>query len=231
MGAVLTCGEGVLSHRWAGARWRFLGHGRLPVDVIVASGSHRGRAEVRVHRTVLLDRRDFTTLDGIPVTTAARTLLDLAAVVEAHALERAIAEAQVLRRVNERNLADVIARSGRHPGAAKLGRALDHGPDLTRSEAERILRRLLKEAGLPQPRTNQRVNGYEVDFYFPSQAVIVEVDGYGPHSTRRAFERDRRKRAELSAAGYQVLPFTYRQLTDEPTWVVAQVAQTLAQSS
>ena len=198
MAAILTCGDAVISHRWAGRQWRFIDAAPLPVDVIVASGSHRGRAEVQVHRTILLDPRDFTTHDGIPITSPARTLLDLASVVTTNVLECAIAEAQVLQRVNARHLRDVIARSGRHPGAAKLARALEAGPDLTRSEAERILRRLLKQAGLAEPRTNQRVNGYEVDFYFPSHAVIVEVDGYGPHSTRRAFERDHKKRTQLA---------------------------------
>jgi very-short-patch-repair endonuclease len=231
MAAVLTCGDAVVSHRWAAGRWRFLDHVSLPVDVTVVRGSHRGRREVRVHRTILLDSRDFTTLDGIPITAPARTLLDLAAVTGPNVTERAVAEAMVLKRVNERHLREVIARSGRHPGAAALSAALTQCPDLTRSEAERMLRRPLKRAGLPDPRANQRVHGYEVDFSFPGSPVIIEVDGLGPHGTPRAFERDRRKRSVLAAKGYRVLVFTYRQLTEEPHWVVAQVAEALAQSS
>jgi very-short-patch-repair endonuclease len=198
------------------------------VDVIVASGSHRGREEVHVHRTILLDPRDFTHKDGFAITTPARTLLDLASVMSTYALERAVAEAMVLKLVNARHLNEVIARSGRHPGAAALRRAIAIGPDLTRSEAERIFRRLVKAAGLPTPRANYRIGKWEVDFYFPSKSVVVEIDGLGPHGTPKAFEQDRRKRSELTAAGYTVLAFTYKQLTDDPHWVVAQVAQALS---
>ena len=225
--AILTCGDAALSHRWAGREWGFLSSASLPVDVIVATGSHRGRDEVRVHRTRLLDPRDFTRKDDLPITTPARTLLDLAPLLTNHALERAIADAMVLKLVNERHLNQVIARSGRHPGAAKLRRALQEGPGLTRSEIERILRRLLKQAGLPQPLTNYETPYGEVDFYFPSKNVVIEVDGRGPHGTPRAFERDRKKRSELAAAGYLVLQFSDKQLVDDPYWIVAEVAEAL----
>lgn len=226
--AILTCGDANLSHRWAGRHWGFHNAAPLPVDIVVASGSHRGRREVHVHRTVLLDPRDFTRKDDLPITAPARTLLDLAAVVGTNAIERALAEAMVLKLVNERHLTEVIARSGRHPGVARLKRALELGPDLTRSEAERIFRRLLRAARLPLPRTNHRIGTYEVDFYFPGNAVIVEIDGRGPHGTPHAFERDRRKRSDLSAAGYNVIVFTCKHLTEDPEWVVAKVAEALS---
>jgi len=228
MAAVLTCSDAVLGYYWAGSLWGFVESVRLPVDVIVTAGSRRGRDEVYVHGTILLEPRDVTRKDGLPLTTPARTLLDLARVVTFHRLETLIADAMVLRLVNERHLREVIARSGRHPGAARLRRALDAGPGLTRSEIERILRRLLKAAGLPDPLTNHRLPQGEVDFYFPSRFVVVEVDGRGPHGTPRAFEHDRKKRSEIAVAGYVVLQFSDKQLVEEPTWVIAQIAQALA---
>jgi very-short-patch-repair endonuclease len=232
MAAILTCRQGaVLSYRWAAAVWGFAPYPDVPVDVTVAAGSHRGRRQVRVHRTSLIDRRDFTRRRNLPITTPARTLLDLAAVLDSRALEAAVAEAQVLRLVTFRQLQAILARAGRHPGALKLRRALDHGPGLTRSQYERILRRIAREAGLPQPRTNAKIGRWEVDFHWPDAGLIVEVDPYSTHGHSRAFEKDHRKGAELTAMGYRVMGFTDRQLTNEPLFVAATLAAALAVQS
>ena len=101
-------------------------------------------------------------------------------------------------------------------------------PEFTRSEGERRLRPLCKAANLPAPRMNARVAGHEVDAYWPAQRLIVEIDGYRYHGTRRAFERDRRKDAELQAAGYRVVRITYRRLRHEPYSVTAQLGALLS---
>lgn len=231
MAAILTCRKGaVLSYRWAAALWGFMPYPELPVDVTVARGSHRGREEVYVHRTVLLDKRDFTRLRNLPITTPARTLLDLAAVLDIRALEAAVAEAQVRRLVTPHALHRILRRAGRHPGAPRLQRVLDHGPGLTRSQYERLLLHILRQADLPQPLTNHRIGRWEVDFYFADAALIVEVDPYSTHGHHRAFEKDRRKAAELTALGYRVIAFTDKQLTEEPLYVAAAMAAALAQS-
>ena len=106
--------------------------------------------------------------------------------------------------------------------------AIQTDPNLTRSEAERRALDLIRAARLPPPETNVRVCGHEVDFLWRRQRLIVEVDGYAFHSSRRSFERDRRKDQALGAQGYRVIRVTWRQLTEEPEVVVATLAAALA---
>jgi very-short-patch-repair endonuclease len=87
---------------------------------------------------------------------------------------------------------------------------------------------LVRRIGLPTPRTNVIVLGYEVDFLWPEHKLIVETDGYDAHGTRRAFERDRQRDAHLQAAGYRVIRFTWRQLEHEPEVVAARLAVAIA---
>lgn len=100
----------------------------------------------------------------------------------------------------------------------------DPYPEFTRSEGERRLRALCKAAKLPLPRMNQRVAGYEVDAYWPAQRLVVEIDGWRYHRTRKRFEDDRRKDAALTAAGYRVVRITYRRLHHESLAVAAELA-------
>jgi very-short-patch-repair endonuclease len=148
-------------------------------------------------------------------------LVDLARTVGSRDLERAVEEAEVKRLVARK---DVDALRGRLREAAR-GRQ----PSLTRSEAERRLLRLICAAQLPTPVTNVHVGHHEVDFLWPDERVIVEVDGFAFHHTRAAFERDRARDRALHAAGYVVLRSTWRQLIDEPEAVVAALAAALAQ--
>ena len=134
---------------------------------------------------------------GIPVTTPLRTLLDLFQTLSLDALDAALAEALVRKLVR---LEDVQARAT--GGLAKLvGTAAP-----TRSRLERDCRALLREHGLPQPLSNGRVEGYEVDLHWPELKLVVEVDGYAVHGHRRAFETDRVRDQELLAAGWRVAP-------------------------
>ena len=101
---------------------------------------------------------------------------------------------------------------------------------MTRSEAERALLALIRRAGLPRPETNVRVLGHEVDALWRTRRLVVEVDGFGVHGTRAAFERDRRRDAALVAAGHRVIRVTWRQLAQEPELLVARLAAALATS-
>jgi very-short-patch-repair endonuclease len=103
-----------------------------------------------------------------------------------------------------------------------------HPPSLTRSEAERRLLSLIRDAGLPAPRTNVRIGPYEVDMLWPAARLIVEVDGYAYHASRAAFERDRARDAELQARGYRVIRITWRQIEATAHAVVARLAAALA---
>ena len=107
----------------------------------------------------------------------------------------------------------------------------ESGPAFTRSEAERRLLKLIRNARLPPPRCNVRAAGHEVDFLWPEQKVVVEIDGYAFHRSRTAFETDRRRDADLQVAGYVVLRITWRRLADEPEAVIAQIASALVPRS
>ena len=181
----------------------------------------------------LLADRDTRVLDRIPVTSPARTILDLAAVLPPHLLERVVAEAQARRLVREGDLVDQLHRHPCRPGTPALRNLieLERGPALTRSEAERRLLRLVRAAGFRSPGTNVRVGPYEVDFLWRAERIVVEIDGFRFHSSRAAFERDRERDTRLIAAGYAVLRFTWRQLVSSPEAVVARLAAALTLKS
>jgi very-short-patch-repair endonuclease len=163
------------------------------------------------------------------VTGLARTLVDFAEQASTAELERALNEARVLHHISDTALARAIRRAGRHHGAAKLAALLrqERGPGITRKEMERIFLGLIRRARLPLPETNADVLGRERDFYWPEHRLVVETDGWETHSTRAAFEDDRRRDAELTAAGYRVLRFTWRQITEEPEATIAILATAL----
>ncbi|HSR42149.1 MAG TPA: DUF559 domain-containing protein, partial [Longimicrobiales bacterium] len=101
-------------------------------------------------------------------------------------------------------------------------------PALTRSEAEERFLGLVRKSGLVAPEANARVAGYEVDFLWRAHRLVAEVDGYRYHSSTAAFEGDRRRGADLVAAGLRVVRVTWRQLVEEPQGVVARLAAALA---
>jgi very-short-patch-repair endonuclease len=201
-----------------------------PVDVTVVGRQVARRPGIRIHRVRSLDRRDVRAIDRVPLTTPARTLLDLAAVVSTSQLERALAEAQVRRLTTPAALRDQLERNRGRAGTRALRKLVEipGGPAPTRSEAERRLLRLVRAAGLPRPLVNTQVGRLEVDFLWPAQRLVVEVDGFRFHSSRATFERDRERDAVLAASGYTVVRVTWRQLVDEPEAVVARIAAALA---
>lgn len=227
LAAVLAAGPGaVLSHGSAAALWRILTTPAGPPEVLRAGPNREGPRGVRLRMTAALPPTDTTTHRGVPVTTLARTLLDLAATGTAARLELALDEARARRLVAPHEIAALAASSRR--GSAVLRALLATGPGFTRSEAERRLRALVRRARLPPPRTNVRVHGHEVDAFWPEQRLVFEVDGYAAHATRTAFERDRRRDQELTASGIRVARVSWLQLTREPEAVVARLAAALA---
>jgi len=228
MAAVLAYGPGaLLSHYPAAVLWELRPPPAHEMHVIVAASGVKSRDGVRAHRTAHLDPADATRRHGIPVTSPARTLLDVAATEPASVLDRAANEARVLRLVSDHSLTEQFARYPNHRGVRALRRTTLTEPKLTRSEAEHRLLELIRAAQLPEPLTNARVAGYEADFLWPDHRLVVEVDGYAFHSTRRSFERDRRRDADLTSRGYRVIRLTWRQITAEPEVVIAQLAPSL----
>ncbi len=221
----------VASHETAAALWGFRRGAAGPVEVTVPGRHRASRPGIRVHRTAALASGKVHRRQGIPLTAPARTLLDLARVLDDHALERAVDEAIVRRLVRERGLRAAVAGAHRRAGAARLRRLLDGAPTITRSHAEQRFRELMRDAELPSPILNAQVGGYEVDAYWPDRRLAVEIDGFRFHGTRGAFERDRRRDAALQTTGIRVLRVTWRRLDGAPAAVVATVAQALAVAS
>jgi very-short-patch-repair endonuclease len=229
--AFLACGAAaVLSHRSAAYLWGLVRDRPLPPELTVVGRNPGERPGIRVHRSKHLDRRDVRTRHGLPVTSPSRTVIDLAATNASDTeLERVIAEGRNQGLVRRGELEKALERAGSRPGTARLRALLraEGDPGITRSEGERVLRRYLRAAGLPQPVTNRKLGGWEPDFLWPSEKVIVELDSWPFHRDRRAFERDRRKDMELRDAGYTVIRITGRQLVEEPLRVIAHIARAL----
>ena len=224
LAAVLACGpEAALSHRDAAAHRGLLHVGaRVRIDVLSPSGAGRGRPGIEVHRGPLPEQ-DRTVLDGIPVTSLARTLLDLAEVIDRRGLERALDRAEQLRLLDMNAIDDVLQGAhGRH-GATWLEAVLathTPGSTLTRSEFEERLLAFIDHHHLPRPQVNQWIalddnTGYEADLLWPDKRLVVEADGLATHGTRRAAEHDRRRDLRLLNAGYRTIRVTSSQLTAE----------------
>jgi very-short-patch-repair endonuclease len=227
--ALLACGEdAVLSHAAAAVLWDLVDEPLATIDVTVPGRQCRSRGDIRTHQVMSLEG-DIRQRQGLPLTSPAWTLIDLAATATSDDLERLVSEARVHNLLRPGELEVALKRAGHRPGTARTRAFLDaeEEPDFTRSKGERTLRRLLAQAQLPQPRRNVRLGRWPVDFLWAEEKLVVEFDGFRYHGHRSAFERDRRKDVELANAGYLVLRFTWRRLEEEPLVVIAAVAQAL----
>lgn len=229
---MLACGgDAVVSHRSAVRLWQ-VGAGRASANLvhITVSGGDRGRLPgIRVHR-MTLRRQEVTTLDGIAVTTLARTIFGLASVSGARELRQTLARAA---RERETILDEVKALIARYPGrrGVRVLRGLLEGgkpPVFTRSEAEERFLTLIRRTGLPHPEVNTRVEGCEVDFLWRSHRLVVEVDGFAYHASRVRFERDRRRDGMLATRGFHVIRVTWQQIVRESEAMLVRLAQVLA---
>jgi very-short-patch-repair endonuclease len=180
-------------------------------------------------RTRALDPAEVRFVGWLPLTSPGRTLLDLAGVEDDETLEEAVAAAQVRRLVREEELWAQLARSNGRRGAKALRGLLDRlaPPAATRSKAERLLLRLIRRAGLPEPLVNAKVGRWWPDFYWPQHGVVAEFDSTGFHQDIGAFRRDREKSNELQLMGIIVLRFTWHALTREPGRLEARLRQAL----
>jgi very-short-patch-repair endonuclease len=232
MAAVLAYGDGaLLSHYPAAVLWALRPAPAHTLHVTVVASGLKSRDGIRAHRTSHLHPADATRHHGIPVTSPARTLLDLATTLSPNSLARAANEARIHRLVTDHALNEQFERYPAHRGIRALKQAIETEPRLTRSEAERRLLELIRAARLPDPQTNVLVDRYEVDFLWPEHHLVVEVDGYAFRSMRRSFERDRRRDARLTAIGDRATRVTWRQINDEPEAVIATLAAQLAAPS
>ena len=212
MAAVLAAGEeAVLSHRSAAA---LFGLRATESAIEVTAPRKRQRKGILVHRAVL-PPDEVTTHHGIPTTTAARMLLDCAAVEPPPKVERLVHQAERLRLTDATPLPKLLDRYPRRPGTPILRKIIEdlhRGVAITRSELEDAFIAFLDDHDLPRPRMNTLVEGFEADCVWPDAKVVVELDGHGFHATRDAFEADRARDRALQLAGYRVIRITYREL-------------------
>ena len=169
-------------------------------------------------------------VEGIPVTAVPRTLLDCAASEPEWRLERFLERAEELELFDLRTVEKVLERTVGHPGHGRLrgAIALYREPAFSRSRLERRFLALVKRAGLPRPATGFNVVGHELDAYWPDERLAVELDTFGTHGSRGAFERDRRRDEDLALAGVETIRVTDRRLEREPAAVIERVARLLA---
>lgn len=214
LAAALACGDAAfVSHRSAAGRWRLLAPpaaGEL-VEVIARETDRGRKLDVRLRRMRTLRSHECTWLDGIPITTVPRALLDLArlaavadAMLAIRDVDRAVNEAFARRLATHAAMNRVLDDRPRQPGSGLLRDILGARAGATRSEAERRLLELLRKAQLPGPEVNASFNGCEIDFLWRDRRLAVEVDGLTFHSTAGRFESDRRRDAGLAGPGFRV---------------------------
>jgi very-short-patch-repair endonuclease len=223
MAAVLTCGlDAVLSHRAAAALWGLRNPIEGAIDVTLPRKSRSCRNTRRHYSPLPAD--EVTVKDGIPTTSAPRTIFDLAATEDVDTLVSLLREAEFLELWDRLSLWDLVARYPGRRGVAKVRVALerlkDEPPGPKRSKLEERFAPFLRRYRLPLPRFNDWIvlgaKRYQVDCHWPGTGQIVELDGWQGHRTRTAFREDRARDRALRVAGYSVTRLTWSQLDDEP---------------
>jgi very-short-patch-repair endonuclease len=219
----------VVSHRSAAGRLELLSSsGRAELTV---RSARRPRKAFLVHRTDWLPPSHIVELDGLPVTSVARTLLDLGAVVPPRRVEQAFDKAEILGVLDLREIERLLAEAGPRPGTATLRGILgrEHaGSTLTDSWLGERLLMLIRRARLPEPRQQYWVLGYRADFCWPAKRLVVEADGAGAHGTRRGHAHDTRRDVLLTNAGWTVLRFAYDAIVHDPGYVADAIRTALA---
>jgi very-short-patch-repair endonuclease len=220
----------LLSHYSAGWLLGLISTRPIPVHVTTPVPRKR-RDAVRIHRSGTLEDTDRALERGIPVTSVARTSLDLAAVLRFRNLRRLIRRSEELRAFDLDDFRSVLARNRGHRGTFQLQRALDiyEPPRFTRSELEREFLAFAEEVGLPRATTAFNVAGYELDIYWPELRFAVELDVYATHGGHESFEEDRRRDEDLKLAGIELTRVTGRRFEREPRRVIERIALLLDQ--
>ena len=225
MAAVLAHGpKAVLSYRSAGQLWGLYPGSEIATEVTVP-GSKKTKRGIVAHRGTLM-ADEVGRMRGIPVTSVARTMFDLAGMLKEREVERAWNEMEVREYRLRLSVPDLIERYPRRPGTLLLARLADGKPvGITRNELEEAFLALIDHFDLPRPRMNAhlaiRDRLYEIDCLWEDRKVAIELDGGAAHGTKRAFEKDRERDRILTAEGYATARLTWRQITEKPSEVAA----------
>jgi len=227
LAAVRACGEGaLLSGRAAGHLLGLLKGSPPPPEVTTPTERHI--AGIATRRSRRIDPRDATTFRGIPVTTVPRTLVDLAPMLSLDDLARACHEAGVLHGSTPAGVEAVLRRRPGSRDAAKLRKVLRGDVRVTLSELERAFLSLLRDAGLPLPKTNRPAGGRRVDCRWPEHRLTVELDSYRFHQSRHAWEMDRRREREARARGDEFRRYTYGDVFEDRRYMLRELRELLS---
>jgi very-short-patch-repair endonuclease len=219
----------VASHASAAYLWGLLRYQPETIHV-TAPTRRRGKREFWVHFSSILAPEDRAEREGIPVTSLARTFLDLAASWQAERLERSLERAEETGLFDLHEVEALLRRAGGHRGRGRLDRAAAiyrPDPTVTRSGFERRFREGVARVGLPVPSMNYLFAQYELDACWPDLRFAVELDLFETHGTRAAFERDRRRQEELKLLGMETIRITEPRFRAEPDLVLANLATLL----
>ena len=227
MGAVLACGDDALLCCRAAAYLAGLLKGDAPSPEVVAPRERRIEGVI-THRTRRFDARDRMHLRLIPTTRIPCTLVDLAADLSLEGLARLCHEAGVKYGTGPAHVKAVLSRRSRVPGIANLSRVLIGDVMVVLSELERGFIRRLREENLPLPETNRPAGGRRVDCRWPDYKLTVELLGYRFHNSRHAWEQDRRRRREAYARGDEFKDYTWADVFEDPTHMLAELRTLLA---
>ena len=230
LAAVWACGDGALLSGRAAGHLLGIVKGRAPAPEVTAPTERRVRG-VTTHRSRGIGSSDATTWRGIPVTSVARTLVDLAALLSTAELARACHEAGVRHGTTPAQVEAVLARRPKSPGAAKLRRIMRGDEHVTLSKLEARFLAVLRDAGLVLPQTNRSHGGRRVDCHWPKERLVLELDGYRYHHSRHAWEQDRRREREVRARGEEFRRYTYGDVFDEPQVMLAELRALVPRAS
>lgn len=229
LAAVWACGSGAaLSGPAAGYLLGLLRNRAIPPHAEVTTPTERRVRGVRTKRSRRAPLEDDTTTwRGIPVTTVARTVVDLAAVLSLNDLAQACHEAGVKHRTTPRQVKEVLARRPNTRGARKLRLIFEGDAPALLSRLEKRFRRLLRDADLPLPEFNRPAGGRRVDCRWPDVPLTVELDSYTFHHSRHAWEQDRRREREARARGDEFRRYTWGDVFEEPRQTLRELRRIL----
>jgi hypothetical protein len=218
----------VASHTSAAWLWDFVPHFTRPVEISLPTGDRRPR-HILTHRCPSLQPRDITRQRGVPTTTRARTVLDLAPRLTKKQLTRLVNNALGERGLRPTALQDVLERNPLHPGTKLLRPFIDDPHTPTNSGFEDDFLDFVEKYNLPRPEVNFPFHGRVLDVFFPEHGLIVELDGWKFHKDRHAFENDRERDADHLEQGLHTLRITRERFDQAPDREAARLQRILSE--
>ena len=225
--AVKAGGDGAVLYRNAAGHLLALLKGRIPPPPEVMTRTDKRIKGVKTRRAKRIDPRDVTEVNGIPVTTVPRTLVDLAAVLSAEDLARACHEAGVKYRTTPAQVEAALKRNPRAKGAAKLRAVMSGDVKVLLSKLERGFIKRLDAEGLPLPETNRVAGGRRVDCRWTAEKLTVELDGFQFHNSRHSWRQGLLREREARKRGDEFRRYDYDDVFNTPRDMLAELRELL----